>query len=912
MTTVALVVAASLAVGSAAAITVGEATVERGDLGIPRIVAESDYDAMYAVGWVHAQDRLFQMDFTRRLGSGTLSELVGSAALPQDIQLRNLGLRRAAEASWAVQSDELKLWLQAYTDGVNAYLADTSMPLPPEYGALELTRASIPEWTVIDCLTVAKVLAFNLSFGLEDIDYTIALLTMQAAGEIVGFDGTAMFFEDLYRTAPFDPSVSIPGFEPIIKAETSGTGFEVPDYLDGDVLELLKGYRSKVADVPILKRALERDAEKQGSNWWVAAPSITDSGYPILANDPHLSLDTPSVFYEVQIEVVSPGEPMKVFGVSFPGTPSVAQGCTPTLCWGSTVHPMDVTDVYVERVVLSSSDFLPIATAFDGGYEIIRRIKQRYMVNTIGDGTPDNLVDAGVPNDQGGTTFIVPRRNNGPIVDIDSSDLFNVTAISVQYTGWGPTREFDAFRMWARAETVDDFEDGLQYFDVGSQNWVVADTAGNIAYFTSAENPIREDLQTMMAPDGDVPPYLLRDGTHHLHHEWMPVANPQPGQALPYEILPASEMPHLVNPESGYILNCNNDPIGTSLDNNPLNQLRPGGGLYYLSEGYASGFRMGRLQRLFDGALAGGNKVSMDDLMAFQANNQLLDAEYFAPQIVAMYGAAESLGQIPPTFNANLGAAVGYLAAWDFSTPTGIPEGYDPGDDPASLPQPDQAEIDASIAATIYAAWRGQMVQLVVDAPLDAMGIGSVAPGSNQAMTALRNIFENFPHAGGVGASGFPFIQDGNIVGTTLFALSNALDLLESEAFAPAFGGSTDLDDYRWGYLHRIVFDHPLGGPFSLPPGGGLASVSPDLPGVARSGGFGALDASSHSARADGLNEFMFGSGPARRFVGHLTPSGVEVHQTTPGGVSGVPGSPHQSDALMLWLTNHYLERFLD
>jgi penicillin amidase len=912
MTTVALVVAGSLVAAPAAAITVGEATVERGELGIPRIVAESDYDAMYAIGFVHAQDRLFQMDFNRRLFSGRVSELVGSAALPQDIQLRTLGLRRAAEASWPVQSDELKGWLQAYADGVNAYLADTNLPLPPEYGALELTRDSIPEWTVIDSLVIAKGLAFGLSFGLEDIDYTIALLTMQVAGEIVGFDGTAMFFEDLYRTAPFDPAVSIPGFEPIIKAETSGTGIELPDYLDGDVLDLLKGYRALAADVPVLRRALERDAEKQGSNWWVAGPSITDSGYPILANDPHLALDQPSVFYEVEFEVVPPGEPMRVFGVSFPGTPSVAQGCTPTLCWGSTVHPMDVTDVYVERVVLSSSDFLPIATAFDGGYELVRRVKQRYMVNVIGDGTPDNVVDAGVPNDQGGMTFIIPRRNNGPIVDIDSSDLYNVTAISVQYTGWGPTRELDAFRMWARAETIADFEDGLQYFDVGSQNWAVADTAGDIAYFTSAENPIREDLQTMMAPDGGVPPYLLRDGTHHLHHEWMPVANPQPGQALPYEILPASEMPHVVNPAAGYILNANNDPIGTSLDNNPLNQLRPGGGLYYLSPGYASGFRMGRLQRLFDGALAGGNKVSMDDLMAFQANNQLLDAEYFAPQIVAMYGAAESLGQIPPTFNANLGAAVAYLAAWDFSTPTGIPEGYDPGDDPASLPQPDQAEIDASIAATIYAAWRGQMVQLVVDAPLDAMGIGSVAPGSNQAMTALRNIFEDFPHAGGVGASGFPFIQDGNIVGTTLFALSNALDLLESEAFAPAFGGSTDLDDYRWGYLHRIVFDHPLGGPFSLPPGGGLMSVAPDLPGVARSGGFGALDASSHSSRADGLNEFMFGSGPARRFVGHLTPSGVEVHQTTPGGVSGVPGSPHQSDALMLWLTNHYLERFLD
>jgi penicillin amidase len=260
-------------------------------------------------------------------------------------------------------------------------------------------------------------------------------------------------------------------------------------------------------------------------------------------------------------------------------------------------------------------------------------------------------------------------------------------------------------------------------------------------------------------------------------------------------------------------------------------------------------------------------------------------------------------------FNPNLPAAIEYLRNWDFSTPTGIAAGYDPFDDPTNLPAPSQDEINASIAATIYSVWRGQIVQLVIDTPLVMMGIGSTAPGSSNAMSALRNLIDNIDTNGGYGASGIPFIPGGDVGGVMLFSLSEALDLLASDAFFDAFGNSTELDDYRWGYLHRIVFDHPLGPPFSIPPSGGLTHVSESLMGVARSGGMGAVDASSHSARADSVNRFMFGSGPARRFVGHLTPEGIELHQTIPGGASGVFGSPHQSDSLMLWLTNRYLER---
>lgn len=898
------------ATASAQAVPVGNAMVDYDSFGIPHITGPTDYDVMYAAGYVQALDRFFQMDVQRRAFSGRVAELLGSAALAQDIQLRTLGLRRAAEASRPAYSAAANNWLQAYADGVNAYLTDDTLPLPPEYGALEITRASIPPWNVVDSITIAKGLAFSLSFGLEDIDHTIALLTFQGAGAVVGFDGTALFTEDLYRTAPFDPAISIPGFTPAKAADGAAktAPAELPAYLrEPATLRLLKDYRERVANIPMLRRALEGRYDEIGSNWWITSGALTDTGNPILANDPHLGLDQPAVFYEIHLKVDDANDPLEVYGVAFPGAPLVAQGCTPSVCWGSTVHPMDVTDVYVEKLALNPSDQLPVATYYDGHWELLLRIRQSYYVNQIGDGVADNAVKANVPASAGGTTFVVPRRNYGAIVDVDTSDLYNLSGISVQYTGWGPTREIDAFRIWARAQNLDDFQDGLQYFDVGSQNWGYADTAGNIAYFTSAEMPIREDLQTLMAPDGGVPPYFLRDGTHQLHHEWMRAINPPAGQSLPYEILPAAEMPHVINPDRGYILNANNDPVGTSLDNNPLNQLRPGGGLYYLSPGYASGFRIGRIQRLYDAAVASGVPLTMTDIEHFQANNQLLDAEFFAPLVVAAFDS----GAVPPGLNANLAAAVDYLRGWDFSTPTGITEGYDPGDDPTDLPDPDQAQIDASVAATVYSTWRGQMIALTVDPPLAALGLSDLAPPSDLAVTALRNIVENYPTTGGVGASGLPFVPGGNLDAVMLTALSNALDLLASDTFATAFGNSTELADYRWGKLHRIVYDSYVGGPFSIPPAGGLTDLAPGLPGIARSGGFGSVDASSHSSRADGLNEFMFGHGPARRFVGELRPDGVLIHQTIPGGASGVIGSPHSSDALMLWLTNHYHEQVL-
>lgn len=531
-------------------------------------------------------------------------------------------------------------------------------------------------------------------------------------------------------------------------------------------------------------------------------------------------------------------------------------------------------------------------------------------------------MDANVGPLEGGLTILVPRRNHGPIVDFDASNLQNITALSIQYTGLAPTREAQTFLGFARARNLEDFKRALRFFTFGSQNWAYADVEGNIAYFTSAELPLREDLETLGRVDG-TPPFLIRDGTHRYKNEWLPVTRPQPDQALPYEILPFEEMPQVVNPAQGFIASANNDPVGVTLANNPLGRRRATGGIYYLSPGYDIGCRVGQLTTLIRNIELLGVKVDLSILASLQANNQMLDAQVLIPYIRAAWASAREPGA--PGALAALGQdrqvaeAVARLAVWDYSTPTGIREGYDPGDNPARLPVPSHEEVQSSIAATIYSVWRGQIIRNTIDATLQRIGLRGFEVPDDRALSALRNLLDNFPARRGRGVSGVNFFEaEGapwpEIARDLLIlrSLRGALDLLAGDAFAPAFNRSANLDDYRWGKLHRIVFRHALGGNFSIPPAGGFPNLGPQLPGLARAGGYEVLDASGHNARAASAGAFTFGGGPSRRFVAELAPSGIRAYQIIPGGQGGVAGTPAHANMLGRWLTNSYHEVFIN
>ena len=524
--------------------------------------------------------------------------------------------------------------------------------------------------------------------------------------------------------------------------------------------------------------------------------------------------------------------------------------------------------------------------------------------NGLGDGA-DTLVTVPPGNGVPAVVLTLPRRNNGPVI----ADLGGGRVITVQYAGFSATRELDTFRLLNSARNLDDFKTALQYFDVGSQNFIYGDIDGNIGYFTTGEVPLREDLQAGTVNGS--PPWFIREGQGG--NEWLRDPSPDPFNGTGYQSLPFSEMPQTVNPKNGWVVNANNDAAGTTLDNNPVNQLRPGGqGIYFLGYAFDFGTRAGRITQALRERLAQG-PVDRSDMKAIQADVRFLDAEVFTPYIVGAFDRAQQpgapAGLAALAGDARVAEAVGRLRAWNFTAPTGVATGYDAADIDGSRSPPSAQEVAHSIAATIYSTWRGQAVGNAVDKTLD--GLGVPRPGSGEALKALRHLVER----DGVGLSTVDFFawtgqataeQRRDFV--MLKSLQDALDRLAGNSFAAAFNGSTNQADYAWGKLHRIVFDGlVVGGPFSIPNAQlGFPASFAGLPGLAVDGGFGVVDASSHSIRAAASNDFMFGSGPNRRYVGvpGMGPGSIEAETALPGGMSGVLTSPFYANLLGRYLTN--------
>ncbi|HET9644126.1 MAG TPA: penicillin acylase family protein [Burkholderiaceae bacterium] len=875
--------------------------VTRDAYGIAHVQAVNEHDLYFMQGYVHAQDRLFQMDVARRRPEGTLAELLGMAALPGDVELRTLGIRRAAERSLPLLSPDGRAAFEAYAEGVNAYVS-RSHALPPEYAALEITR--FRPWTALDSMTVAKSLTFSLSFSLQDIANTLALQAYSAVFDPLFGPGTGqtLFSEDLWRSQPFYLASTVPdasvGARPLSSARPVWSGTEA-----GAAARLGKKYVERVHDLPFFKQRLARH-DRAGSNEWAVSGVHTTSGRPLIANDPHLALGEPSTFYPIHLKTAS----SDTMGSGFAGVPFVVAGQTRSFAWGTTVSPLDVTDVFEEQLVSDPGSPSGFSTMYMGRREPVIALPERYRVNHIGDGIPDNLTDApsgSVPP----ATLIVPRRNNGPIVQLDAA---NGVALSIQYTGFSATREADAFLAINRSRNLGDFRRALQWFDAGNQNFAYADVEGNIAYFATSEVPVREDLQQGFV--AGLPPWFVRSGSGG--NEWLAVRHPQPGQAIPYEILPDGEMPHLVNPPAGWFVNANNDPAATVLDNRPLNQLRPGGGLYYLNEAYDAGLRAGRITELLRTKLSRG-RVSRHDMQSIQADVVLPDAQFFVPLLhqalsradVSLEPALAALAQRP-----DVREAIARLGAWKLTAPTGIPEGYDAKDVNGSPGMPSPAEISESVAATLYSVWRGQFIRNTIDATLAAVplppGMPLPKPEDQFALTALKGLLER-PQPG-VGASGIDFFNAPAAAAVDrrdiliLKSMADALGLLSGPEFEAAFRRSTRQDDYRWGKLHRIVFRHPMGGPFDVPPAFGtlVHPLGEALPGFSSDGGYGAVDASNHDVRAQSASAFMFDEGPVNRFVAEADGSVMRAWSAWPGGTSGIPGSPFYLNLLGIWLTN--------
>jgi penicillin amidase len=485
--------------------------INRDSMGIPHIYAASLHDLFMAQGYVHAQDRFWQMDFWRHLGSGRLSEMFGGSEVETDSFLRTLGWSQVAAQELASFDTESVAILDAYAEGVNAYLADhQGTALSLEYGILKiLTPAYKPEpWTPVNTLTWGKAMAWDLGSNMdEEIERAILLKTL-----------TPEQVAQLFPAYPADHPVIIPEMGQA-GAVPSGR-YNLPDL---DWASIQKRFSS-------LDSLLGPSGAGIGSNSWAISGSLTTTGMPLLANDPHLSIQMPSIWYQVGLHCrpVSPSCPFEVAGFSFAGVPGVVIGHNQNIAWGLTNTGPDVMDLYIEKINPQNPN----------QYEVNGKwvdMSVRTETIAVGGGDPVSLT--------------VRSTRHGPIISDAYADLakFNTKAgitlpenyaISLRWTALEPSTIFQAIWGFNKAANWDDFRQAAAKFNVPAQNLIYADTQGNIGYQMPGNIPIR------------------RNGDGRL---------PVPGWTDEYEwtgYVPFEKLPSVFNPSSGYIVAANNAVVG--------------------------------------------------------------------------------------------------------------------------------------------------------------------------------------------------------------------------------------------------------------------------------------------------------------------------------------------------------------
>ena len=437
-----------------------DATVEvrRDEQGIPTIVADNERDATFALGFLHAQDRLWQMEFNRRLAAGRLSELLGAAALPTDKFLRTLGIRRAAQRSYETLDESHRLLVDAYVDGVNAFLASRSGPLPPEF---LLLRAPAPEpWTAADSIAWSLMMAWDLaSHGMRMELRRLRLAQRFSRAEI----------DDIY---PPLPGESAPG---------------VGDYVE--MYRLLGAFATVPEAKPPTRAEIPTGifgtGESVGSNNWVLSGQRTVSGRPLLANDPHLALTTPPVWYFAAMRL--PG--LELIGATLPGLPGIVLGRNDRVAWGMTNTGVDQQDLYLERLVGEDEDEYETPM----GAQPFEKRKETIRVRGAAD-----------------VELAIRATRHGPVLSglesIDKAFSHRRLVIALRWAALDPgDRTWAALHSLNHARSVQAAEQALADFNVVTQSFVMADVEGNIGMVVAGRIPRRRadnDLQGIAPAPG--------------------------------------------------------------------------------------------------------------------------------------------------------------------------------------------------------------------------------------------------------------------------------------------------------------------------------------------------------------------------------------------------------------------------
>ncbi len=586
----------------------GTVDIYRDSMGIPHIYATTLHDLFMAQGYVHAQDRFWQMDFWRHIGSARLSEMFGKGQVKTDSFLRTLGWRQLAEQEYQMLSPESRAILDAYTEGVNAYISQRKpVELSLEYAILTslLNRGYVIEpWTPIHSLTWAKAMAWDLR-GNMGAEIERAILLKMFSPEQV---------DELFPPYPADHPRIVEELDArysMLDARNS--------ILDARITNIESQITNIESQITSLDSLLGPAGAGIGSNSWAVSGKLTTTGMPLLANDPHLGIQMPSIWYQVGLHCRPKSEacPFAVSGFSFAGVPGVVIGHNDRIAWGFTNVGPDVMDLYVLKVNPAN----PNQYEFNGAWVDFETRAETLQV--AGGESVEVLIRVSrfgpVISDTYGPLKdnVEPEENATPFKDQAGIELPETYAIALRWTALEPGPIFEAIWGFNKAQTWQEFREAARHFAVPAQNLLYADVEGNIGYQMPGQIPIRKQ------GDGRYPVPGWTD-----EYDWM-------------GYIPFEELPSAFNPPSGYIVTANN-------------QVPPDSYPYLVTADWDYGFRAARIVEMIENA---PGKIDIAYIQKMQGDNANLNAASLVPALAALQ---------PRFEKQNEARAFDMLQAWDY------------------------------------------------------------------------------------------------------------------------------------------------------------------------------------------------------------------------------------------------------
>lgn len=544
---------------------ISDIEIYRDSFAVPYIFAENDNDAAFALGYVHAQERLFTMDFIRRAGEGRLSEILGDEAVPFDNMFRTVGIKRNILRNYSRIDPSVISLLQSYSDGVNAYIEERKGNYSIEFDVLGYQ----PEkWKPLHSLIIIKMMAWELNMSWWT-DLTFSEL-IQKLGEKKALE----ILPDYPENAP------------TIIADN----FKYLSAINSSLVETDKAFRNFIGWT----------GTHIGSNNWVVNANKSTSGKPIIANDPHLAFSAPGKWFAA---TVNSKEGWKTSGVTLPGVPGIVIGKGENISWVLTNVMNDDADFYIEKLDSSDSKYF-----VDGQWRDLRIIKDTIKVKN----GKDRVIE-------------IKETHRGPIIsDIHTFNFIYNTAesefppISMKWLGNEFSDEMLGFYKINKAKNWNQFREGVKYFGIPGQNFVYADTTGNIGYIMGARIPLRKKNN----------PTLVFDGTN-TENDWQ-------------GYVPVEEIPVVLNPKENFIASANNKILKDFK--------------YHISNLWEPSSRIDRIYELLNSK----EKHSAEDFKKYQMDITSPYAKLITSHIVKAFEGIKINDN-------NLKTAIELLSEWDFN-----------------------------------------------------------------------------------------------------------------------------------------------------------------------------------------------------------------------------------------------------